>query len=143
MEKVLTSPCKGMNCGCADGVSHSLECHAEHAAAIAGGYFVKVAQHRAALEECVEALEESWRTEKGDAAILLAQKTLRKESMHAPDVCKKDAERYRWLASQAFVNLSEWCHTYHLAQKAGGLTPYVDAAITQANEVLGRKEGGV
>lgn len=44
MEKVLTSPCKGMNCGCADGVSHSLECHAEHAAAIAGGYFVKAAQ---------------------------------------------------------------------------------------------------
>jgi hypothetical protein len=30
-----------MNCGCTDGESHSLECHAEHAAAIAGGVFVK------------------------------------------------------------------------------------------------------
>ena len=34
-------PCKGMNCGCTDGVSHSLECQAEHAAAIAGGVFSK------------------------------------------------------------------------------------------------------
>jgi hypothetical protein len=33
-------PCNGMNCGCIDGRSHSLECHAEHAAAIAGGMFV-------------------------------------------------------------------------------------------------------
>lgn len=33
--------CKGMNCFAADGVSHSLECQAEHAAAIAGGRFVK------------------------------------------------------------------------------------------------------
>ena len=32
--------CKGMNCGATDGRSHSLECHAEHAAAIAGGVFV-------------------------------------------------------------------------------------------------------
>ena len=37
---VQTAPCKGMNCGCTDGVSHSLECHAEHAAAVAGGSFV-------------------------------------------------------------------------------------------------------
>lgn len=36
--------CKGMNCGCTDGVSHSLECHAEHAAFIAGGVFVKSEQ---------------------------------------------------------------------------------------------------
>lgn len=34
-------PCAGMNCGCTDGFSHSLECQAEHAAAIAGGRFVK------------------------------------------------------------------------------------------------------
>lgn len=34
--------CKGMNCGCTDGVSHSLECHAEHSAAIAGGRFVMI-----------------------------------------------------------------------------------------------------
>jgi hypothetical protein len=34
-------PCAGMNCGCTDGRSHSPECHAEHAAAIAGGVFVK------------------------------------------------------------------------------------------------------
>lgn len=33
--------CKGMNCGATDGVSHSMECQAEHAASIAGGYFVK------------------------------------------------------------------------------------------------------
>jgi hypothetical protein len=35
-----TEPCKGMNCGCTDGVNHSPECNAEHAAAIAGGKFV-------------------------------------------------------------------------------------------------------
>jgi hypothetical protein len=29
-----------MNCGAIDGRSHSLECHAEHSAAIAGGRFV-------------------------------------------------------------------------------------------------------
>ncbi len=34
-------PCKGMNCGCTDGVNHSPECQAEHAATIAGGRFVK------------------------------------------------------------------------------------------------------
>lgn len=43
--KRVTAPaplpaCKGMNCGATDGRSHSLECHAEHAAAIAGGVFV-------------------------------------------------------------------------------------------------------
>jgi hypothetical protein len=37
----LYQPCKGMNCGCTDGVSHSSECRAEHAAAVAGGRFVK------------------------------------------------------------------------------------------------------
>lgn len=40
VEPVATAPCNGMNCGCTDGVSHSLECHAEPAAAIAGGSFV-------------------------------------------------------------------------------------------------------
>jgi hypothetical protein len=39
-EPVTTPPCKGMNCGAIDGRSHSLECHAEHSAAIAGGRFV-------------------------------------------------------------------------------------------------------
>ena len=39
-ESVTTPPCKGMNCGAIDGRSHSLECHAEHSAAIAGGRFV-------------------------------------------------------------------------------------------------------
>lgn len=34
------SACKGMNCGCTDGVSHSVECRAEHAAAVAGGHFL-------------------------------------------------------------------------------------------------------
>lgn len=28
------SACKGMNCGCTDGVSHSVECRAEYAAVI-------------------------------------------------------------------------------------------------------------
>lgn len=32
---------KGMNCKAKDGVEHSLECQAEHAAAIAGGMFVR------------------------------------------------------------------------------------------------------
>ena len=32
--------CKGMNCGATDGISHSIECQAEHAAAVAGGKFV-------------------------------------------------------------------------------------------------------
>ncbi|SCU75583.1 hypothetical protein CNECB9_2370157 [Cupriavidus necator] len=36
--------CQGMNCGSTDGMSHSLECQAEHAAAIAGGSFVKGSQ---------------------------------------------------------------------------------------------------
>ena len=35
------APCKGTNCGCTDEVCHSHECLAEHAAAIAGGTFVK------------------------------------------------------------------------------------------------------
>lgn len=34
------APCKGINCGATDGVSHSVECAAEHAAVIAGGRFV-------------------------------------------------------------------------------------------------------
>lgn len=33
-------PCKGPNCGATDGVSHSPECEAQQAAAIAGGTFV-------------------------------------------------------------------------------------------------------
>ena len=38
-------PCKGMNCGITrTDQEHSLECQAEHAAAIAGGAFVKPAQ---------------------------------------------------------------------------------------------------
>lgn len=36
-------PCKGLNCGATDGVSHSAECQAEHAAAVAGGTFVPAA----------------------------------------------------------------------------------------------------
>ncbi|CBJ38281.1 protein of unknown function [Ralstonia solanacearum CMR15] len=36
--------CKGMNCGTTDGVSHSPECQAEHAAFAAGGRFVKGAE---------------------------------------------------------------------------------------------------
>lgn len=34
-------PCAGMNCGSTDGKTHSAECYAEHAAAVAGGRFVK------------------------------------------------------------------------------------------------------
>jgi hypothetical protein len=40
--------CKGLNCTSTDGRNHSLECEAQHAAAIAGGVFVK--QDYAALE---------------------------------------------------------------------------------------------
>ena len=45
-EPISLTACKGMNCGCTDGASHSLECQAEHAAAIAGGSFVKNAKSR-------------------------------------------------------------------------------------------------
>lgn len=34
------SACKGMNCGCTDGTNHSVECRAEHAAAVASGLFL-------------------------------------------------------------------------------------------------------
>lgn len=34
---VNTPPCKGLNCGATDGISHSLECQAEHAAGIVSG----------------------------------------------------------------------------------------------------------
>ena len=34
-------PCQGMNCGCTNGINHSAECFAEHAATIAGGRFIK------------------------------------------------------------------------------------------------------
>lgn len=34
-------PCKGMNCTSTDGTGHSLECEAEHSAAIAGGVFLQ------------------------------------------------------------------------------------------------------
>jgi rubrerythrin len=44
--RVSCPRCRGMNCGATDGVSHSLECQAEHAAAIAGGRFVKDAAAR-------------------------------------------------------------------------------------------------
>lgn len=37
----LYPPCTGLNCGAMDGVIHSPECRAEHAAAVAGGRFVK------------------------------------------------------------------------------------------------------
>lgn len=52
-------PCKGMNCGTTTGTDHSLECQAEHAAAIAGDRFVKpltTAQAIALGREC--AIEE-------------------------------------------------------------------------------------
>ena len=40
-------PCQGMNCGITrTDQEHSLECQAEHAAAIAGGQFVKTAQQQ-------------------------------------------------------------------------------------------------
>ena len=35
------TPCKGMNCNSTNGLNHSPECEAEHAAAIAGGRFIK------------------------------------------------------------------------------------------------------
>lgn len=40
-DDIAYPPCKGMNCGATDGRSHSPECEAEHAAAIAGGVFLK------------------------------------------------------------------------------------------------------
>lgn len=40
MSTETRAPCLGMNCGTTTN-DHSLECHAEHQAAIAGGNFVK------------------------------------------------------------------------------------------------------
>lgn len=37
----MTTKCAGMNCQSTDGTNHSPECRAEHAAAVAGGRFVK------------------------------------------------------------------------------------------------------
>lgn len=37
----MTEPCKGMFCTSVDGTGHSPECQAEHAAACAGGVFMK------------------------------------------------------------------------------------------------------
>lgn len=34
------SACKGMNCNSTDGTNHSVECKAEHAAAVASGRFL-------------------------------------------------------------------------------------------------------
>lgn len=34
------SACKGMNCTSTNGTGHSVECKAEHAAAVAGGFFI-------------------------------------------------------------------------------------------------------
>ncbi len=47
-------PCHGMNCGCTDSRSHSPECEAGHAAAIAGGQFVKGAVAVVRLPELPE-----------------------------------------------------------------------------------------
>lgn len=45
------SACKGMNCGCTDGVSHSVECRAEYAASVAGGgQFVTLIQRTQILQ---------------------------------------------------------------------------------------------
>jgi len=40
LEKLWPAMCKGLNCGCTDGRSHSPECDAQHAAVIAGGTFL-------------------------------------------------------------------------------------------------------
>lgn len=51
--------CKGTNCPSTDGQNHSPECRAEHAAAVAGGRFVKVANgnEREAFETWIGNLE--------------------------------------------------------------------------------------
>jgi hypothetical protein len=53
-------PCNGMNCGCTDGWSHSLECHAELAAAIAGGMFVSSVQPAALPAPVQEPVGRFW-----------------------------------------------------------------------------------
>ena len=64
-EPVTTPPCKGMNCGAIDGRSHSLECHAEHSAAIAGGRFVPLPR-REWRGLTVPEMVDLWRTATGD-----------------------------------------------------------------------------
>jgi len=39
--ETVMNKCKGMNCGATEGILHSAECQAEHAAALAGGVFIK------------------------------------------------------------------------------------------------------
>ena len=63
--------CKGMNCGCTDGRSHSLECQAEHAAAIAGGVFVK--RETASLEAKLAAEREKVDKQADKISSLLGQ----------------------------------------------------------------------
>lgn len=53
-------PCKGMNCGTTTN-DHSLECHAEHAAAIAGGMFVKEVTDNTGLQKHVADLSDQSR----------------------------------------------------------------------------------
>lgn len=60
----VTPPCQGINCGCTDGVSHSLECEAEHAAAVASDTYIKTNPSAVVLDDeraagLVEALEET------------------------------------------------------------------------------------
>jgi Lar family restriction alleviation protein len=64
--------CKGMNCGATDGISHSLECHAEHAAAIAGGEFAKDDTRPAPVNKAV-ALTDEQREVIGEAINLFAR----------------------------------------------------------------------
>lgn len=62
-EPVAHPPCKGMNCGITrTDQEHSIECQAEHAAAIAGGQFVKPEQE----PKCgaiIEVFGKDWRLE--------------------------------------------------------------------------------
>lgn len=53
----MTTKCAGLNCTSTDGTNHSPECLAEHAAAVAGGRFVKLPRGDAGARDEREAFE--------------------------------------------------------------------------------------
>ncbi|WP_321782391.1 hypothetical protein [Burkholderia pyrrocinia] len=80
----INEPCQGVNCGCTDGKSHSLECVAQHAATVAGNGFAPApaatsradalsSEHRAAINAAIDMLEvRAWSGDQQSAAHLRA-----------------------------------------------------------------------
>jgi hypothetical protein len=82
-------PCKGMNCGCTDGRSHSLECLAELAAAIAGGVFVQEALAQPEQEPV------AWRTFDGEGGY--DYRSYEDNESYADDWNKRNPKHVGWV----------------------------------------------